>query len=346
MTRTKPTSAAAVVGVESLKTLVGAIGLHQFTVDELAEHAGVHPKTVATVIRRNSELFVRDEARSTGRQGRPSVVWSLSSEHVDELVELVSDIQEKLGPIAVHNNPDPDRVDPSLVLAMDGVSEALTSSSSDAIELVSASRNYLFAAGFDADGSPWGDSASTMNQARARVIAHTADLVEAVHTGDQLRIEKAQLLAIPAVKAASPHISAADWLPVAQGIVRVDSTALASAVVVGTAYRHYMDETFPSLVTCEIPVRGTFECLQDSRVERALHAPIPIVYEPDDWNVGALQAFVGGESSCSVVAVGEKAERFAVANHLNHTLVYDTDPPDLEKRIARAVNGIALGLTA
>ena len=60
-----------VTGVETIKTLVACLGVPDFTVDELAQQAGVSRRTVDTVVRRYEHAFDRLPSGKQAGPGRP-----------------------------------------------------------------------------------------------------------------------------------------------------------------------------------------------------------------------------------------------------------------------------------
>lgn len=82
-------SVADSTGIETIKTLLGYIGVPDFTVDELAQRTGVSRRTVDTAVRRFQHAFERVSSDGKGHRGRPPVRWKLRSDHLDELLAVV-----------------------------------------------------------------------------------------------------------------------------------------------------------------------------------------------------------------------------------------------------------------
>jgi hypothetical protein len=247
---------AGITGVETIKTLVACLGVPDFTIDELAQQAGVSRRTVDTVVRRYQQAFDRLPGGKQDGPGRPPVRWRLRTDHLDEVLEAVDSHQSALGAgwrSEVADAPGRDTVESSLIMA----AAAVTRRSDDpeqAKQLVAAARNSLAAAGFDSDGSPWTGQPDHELAGRARFIAAVADVVDSCLTGDQQRIDLAQARAMPHLEDAKRYMPATEWLPLAQRVLLAPGTdrtpGRAGAASAGTSRR------VPAPGTDRTPGRG------------------------------------------------------------------------------------------
>jgi hypothetical protein len=287
-------SLAEVTGVETIKTLVGAMGVPDFTVDELAKQTGVSRRTVDTVRRRYMDAFER--MPSTGQRGgpgRPAVRWALRSDHLDEIVAAVDSHQAALGP-AGRGEPArsrrPGKAEASLILA----AAAIGRQSDDPYEtaqLVSAARHSLSAAGFAADGSPLTAQPPEELVSKARLVSSVADLVEACASGEQARIDEAQARAMPFVVDSAAQMSVAEWLPLARRVMVAPGTVLSAPVLVAEDSVDYFTYLFPTLETCSVDtdVPPGFVCMADARADQpAVAAPVTSLVNCENPHFGPV----------------------------------------------------------
>jgi len=240
---------ADVTGVETIKTLVACLGVPDFTVDELAQQTGVSRRTVDTVVRRYQYAFDRLPSGKQDGPGRPPVRWRLRSNYLDEVLAAVDSHQSALDAdwrSEVADAPGRDSAEASLIMA----AAALARGSDDAEQakqLVAVARNSLGAAGFGSDGSPWTGQPDQELAGRARFIAAVADVADACLSDDQQRIDQAQARAIPHLEDAKRYMSATEWMPLAQKVLRAPGTVLSAPVLVEKSSVSYFRKLFPTL---------------------------------------------------------------------------------------------------
>jgi hypothetical protein len=281
-----------ITGVETLRVLAAAVGTASFTVNSMAERTGVSREAVDTVIRRHPGVFQKlDSVPGTGR-GRPQVRWQLRDDAVDEVAAKVAKLQGTAG--ASRFQPgllQPDLVDASLTLAADAVLRASADDRQAAESLVTAAQSSLRAAGYESvlDSAAGEAVPDTDRQIHlARVISAIADLVVAEIAGGADRIDFVQARALSLIIEARSSVFAEDWLPLANRVVRTESSVLAAPVeVVDDNGRALVEGLFPNLsavsdgtVDVEISA-GKFEpvmtsVLADHRVMTA----IPEIFLP------------------------------------------------------------------
>jgi hypothetical protein len=243
---------ASVTGVETLRVLAAAVGTASFTVNSMAERAGVSRDTVDTVIRRHPGVFQKlDSVPGTGR-GRPQVRWQVRDDAVDEVTATAAKLQGTAG--ASRFQPgvlQPDLVDASLTLAADAVLRATADDRQGAESLVIAARSSLRAAGYESvlDGAASEAEPETDRQGHlARAIGAITDLVAAEIDGAADRIDFVQARALSLIIDARPNVFAEDWLPLANRVVRTESSVLAAPVeVVDDKGRALIEGLFPNL---------------------------------------------------------------------------------------------------
>jgi DEAD/DEAH box helicase domain-containing protein len=226
---------ANVTGVETIKTLIACLGVPDFTVDELAQQAGVSRRTVDTVVRRYQHAFDRLPSGKQDGPGRPPVRWRLRADHLDEVVAAVDSHQAALSPgwrSELADAPDSATVEASLIMA----AAALARRPDDARQtkqLVATARNSLAAAGFGPDGLPYAGHPGQVLAGRARFIAAVAEVVDARLSNDQQLIDEAQARAMPHVVDAARYMSAAEWMPLAQEVVPAAARVLYASTGAG-----------------------------------------------------------------------------------------------------------------
>ena len=238
-----------VTGVETIKTLIACLGVPDFTVDELAQQAGVSRRTVDTVVRRYKQAFDRLPSGKQDAPGRPAVRWRLRNDHLDEVLAAVDSHQSALGASwrsEMADVPGPDTVEASLIMAAAAIARE-SDDTEQAKQLVAAARNSLAAAGFGSDGSPLTGQPGKELAARARLIGVTADVVDACSSGDQKRIDEAQAQAMPHVEDAKRYMSATEWMPLAQKVLLAPGTVLSAPVLVEKDSVKYFRRLFPTL---------------------------------------------------------------------------------------------------
>jgi hypothetical protein len=247
-----------VSGVETLKTLAGAVGIASFTVRSLAQRTGVSRETVDTVLRRHRGAFKRLNTIPGGGRGRPQVRWQLRSDAIDEVVAEVQRLQGTIGgePYGSADRPEPDLVEASLTMAADSVLRAPVDDPDTARLLIATARASLVAAGFDdvlSDTSQGSLPGASPEEERARLINAVADVVEADLTGDPAYIDLSQAKALPLVREAKASMSAEQWLPLANQVIGSTGTVLAAPVCVPDPNdRSLIEKMFPWLT----PVYG------------------------------------------------------------------------------------------
>jgi hypothetical protein len=244
----------SVSGVETLKTLAGAVGMASFTVGSLAERTGVSKETVDTVLRRYGEAFERLGPISRRGRGRPEVRWQLRPDAIDEVVAEVEKLQLAIGAerLTSADALEPDLVEASLTTAARSVLRAPVDDPGTASAFVAAARASLLAAGFDGAVSDMrGEQApkADLQGQRARLINAVADVVEAEVTGDTGHIDDAQARALALVEETKSNMPAEDWLPLANRVVEAAGTVLAAPVaVVDADDQTLLEKLFPWLV--------------------------------------------------------------------------------------------------
>jgi hypothetical protein len=243
-----------VTGVETLRVLSAAVGMASFTVNSMAERAGVSRQTVDTVIRRHPGVFQKlDSVPGTGR-GRPQVRWQLRDDAVDEVTAMAAKLQGTAGSSRFQSGSlQSDLVDASLTLAADTVLRASTDDHQAAESLLTAAKSSLKAAGYESvlDGATTEAVPETDRHGHlALVIAAIADLVAAEIAGGADRIDSVQARALSLIIDARSSVFAEEWLPLANCVVRTESSVLAAPVeVVDDNGRALVEGLFPNLST-------------------------------------------------------------------------------------------------
>lgn len=242
----------SVTGVETLRVLAAAVGTASFTVNSMAERAGVSRETVDTVIRRHPGVFQKlDSIPGTGR-GRPQVRWQLRDDAVDEVTAKAAKLHGAAGALRIESGPlQSDLVDASLTLAADAVLRASADDRQAAESLVTAAWSSLRAAGYESliDSAANEALPETDRQGHlALVIGAIADLVAAEIIGEADQIDSVQARALSLIIDAKPSVFAEDWLPLANRVVRTESSVLAAPVeVVDDNGRAVVEGLFPNL---------------------------------------------------------------------------------------------------
>jgi len=220
-----PRSTSSISGIETIKMLVGTVGLPEFTIYELAEHTGVSRRTVDTIRRRYEYLFEKLSPSKPDGPGRPTVRWRIRPDQVATVVKLVesrqSELQSALGSrwrASVAEPPDTELADSSLIMAADALTRP-AADLSDLNHLVAAARHSLVAAGFNPDGTSWAEQHDPKLTSKARLLAAVADVVDASSANDDHRMEAAQERALLQIADAVRHLPVSEWLPLGQRIV-------------------------------------------------------------------------------------------------------------------------------
>ncbi len=344
-----------VTGLETIKTLAGAISLPSFTVGSLSERAGVAPSLVTTVLDRYREAFERLPSAPQGRRGRRPAIWRLKADRIDGVAAKVRSLQSELNPDWRYQDADhpvdPDLAEASLLMAMNSVSSASRADPDTAMTLLAAARDALVTAGFNEDGSSWGGNVSELAPA-ACLVAAVADVVDTCIDGDRTRIDSAQARAFPALINAKSLMSADQWLPLAAMVVAAPSTVLCIPVLAREHDTH-LRSLFPTLSTEQEqsePVPG-FRFFRDTRFHADTRPGAAVFAEPTaavvfpepalDW-VPSETKRLAEVGECLVVS--SKTEMLPVALDLGAQFVLDRGPAETRDRIARAINSVAIGL--
>jgi len=334
-------------GVETLKVLAGAIGLPTFTVDALAERAGVSRRTVATVLQRYGQAFQQLGPSSPSGPGRPAIRWQVREDHIDDIVRRLDPIQSVVGDhVARSNAPVVDLTDAAVLMAANAIIHAPTDDPATAEALVSAARDSLASAGFAQDGSSLTPQRDEGIERRAELIASVVDVVDASVAGDQERVDQALMRAFPRLQEAMQHVTVDEWMPLAHRMLREPSTVLAAPVLV-----HEFDPAaskfFPNLelapAVADVPTG--FVCMRDVR------APAPSVFRPSsvvvfDDELASVRRIpferLGGVQMFIVVS-GDPQVLGPVVQ-LGGKFVLRRDEESTQKEIVHLVNGLAIGL--
>jgi len=336
---------ADVTGVETIKTLVACLGVPDFTVDELAQQAGVSSRTVDTVVRRYQYAFDRMPNGKQDRPGRPRVRWRLRTDHLDEVLEAVDSYQSALGPgwrSEVADAPGPDTVETSLIMA----AAAITRGSDDpeqAKQLIAAAQNSLAAAGFGPDGSPWTEQPDQELAGRARFIAAVADVADSCLSHDQQRIDEAQARAMPLLEDAKRYMPASEWLPLAQKVLDAPGTVLSAPVLVEENSVSYFRKLFPTLRARlrKKDVPAGFVFMTDTRAKLAASLiPVTSLFNFENPAEPKLKWAVTAKSEDWVV-VSRKPEVLAPAAEHGADFILHRKNETAKTEIANAVNSKA-----
>jgi hypothetical protein len=336
---------ADVTGVETIKTLVACLGVPDFTVDELAQQAGVSRRTVDTVVRRYQYAFDRLPSGKQDGPGRPRIRWSLRTDHLDAVLAAVDSHQSALGPgwqSEVADAPEPDTVETSLIMA----AAALTRGSDDpeqAKQLVAAAQNSLAAAGFGPDGSPWTEQPDQELAGRARFIAAVADVADSCLSDDQQRIDEAQARAMPLLEDAKRYMSATEWLPLAQKVLDAPGTVLSAPVLVEENSVSYFRTLFPTLKAFlrEKGVPAGFVFMTDTRAEQPI-SPDPVTFLLNFKNSAETKRrWTGSARVQDCVVVSRKPEVLAPAAEYGADFILHRGNETAKTEIANAVNSRA-----
>ena len=239
-----------VSGVETVKTLAGAVDLLSFTIDGLAKHTGVSRRTVDTVRRRYEHAFERLEESSPRRPGRPAIRWRLRPEQVDRVITVVGSLQGSLNAserLAMAEHPDEDLSDSLITVAADGLARISDCSATETIQLLSAARDSLAAAGFgavdDAETNPSDENLAK----KAAFVGSVADLIDAVRSNRQKQIDIAQAKAMSLAMSTASYMPAGYWLPLAKRVVNAPGTVLGIPLLVRESSRATVGRLFPAL---------------------------------------------------------------------------------------------------
>jgi hypothetical protein len=336
---------ADVTGVETIKTLIACLGVPDFTVDELAQQAGVSRRTVDTVVRRYQHAFDRLANGRQGGPGRPPVRWRLRTDHVDEVVAAVDSHQSALGVgwrSEVADAPGSDTAEASLIMAAAALARGYDDAA-QAEQLVAAARNSLAAAGFGPDGSPWRGQPDQKLAGRARFIAAVADVADACLSDDQLRIDEAQARAMPHLEDAKRYMSATEWMPLAQKVLLAPGTVLSAPVLVEKNSVSYFRKLFPTLRAFlrKQDAPAGFVLMTDTRAEQPTSST-PVTSLLNFANSAETKrrwAGTGGLLDC--VVVSRKPEVLAPAAEYGADFILHRKNETAKTEIANAVNSRA-----
>jgi hypothetical protein len=334
---------ADVTGVETIKTLVACLGVPDFTVDELAQQAGVSRATVDTVVRRYQYAF-DGQPEASGRPGRPRVRWRLRTDHLDEVLEAVDSHQSALGPgwrAEVADAPGPDTVETSLIMA----AAAITRRSDDpeqAKQLIAAAQNSLAGAGFGPDGSPWTEQPDQELAGRARFIAAVADVADSCLSHDQQRIDEAQARAMPLLEDARRYMPASEWLPLAEKVLDAPGTVLSAPVLVEKNSVSYFRNLFPTLkALLRKNVPAGFVFMTDTRAKQpAQPTPVTLLFNFKNSTDPRL-SWAGTAGIQDGVVVSSKPEVLVPAAEYGAEFILHRKNETAKTEIANAVNSKA-----
>jgi len=168
----------------------------------------------------------------------------------------------------MRTEPDPDLADVLITVAVDSLGQITSYQADDTGTLLSATRDALVAAGFDADGTPLLDATDKPLACKAAFVAGIADLIEAVRSNQQARIDEAQARAFSLAPAAAAHMPADAWLPLSRLVVHAPGTVLCSPLLVRRKFKSTIGTLFPALKVERTAVAPGYVQLTDSRVVR------------------------------------------------------------------------------
>lgn len=334
-------------GIETIKTLVGAVSVPDFTVDELAQQTGVSRRTVDTVRRRYKEAFERLPSSDQVSRGRPPVRWRLRSDHIDDVVAAVKSHQSALDGgwrARVAEPPGDDLAAASLTMAVSAIAH-ISDDAGETRQLLSAARHSLAAAGFNPDGSPWAHQLDGELAGKAGLVATVADLADACLAGDQQQIDQAQARALPQVALAARHMPVAEWLPLAQRVVQAPGTVLSAPILVAKASLGFFSRLFPTLRSSRQnrTVPSGFVLMADTRAEPpASSAPATSLVCWQD-PAETVREFAHAREPEDYVVVSSKPDVLGpVLDHGAHFVLL-RDHSMAKERIANIVNRRACG---
>ena len=344
-----PESLAGVSGVETLKVLAGAVDLPDFTVDGLARHTGVSRRTVDTVRRRYGEVFERLDATDRPARGRPAVLWRLQPDQVDRVMDLIGSLPGLLSTAetsALRRDPDRELADALIAVAADHLGRMVGYQANDAGKLVSATWDSLTAAGFSTDGTPLFNAADERLTSKAAFVASVANLIDAVRSNQQERIDDAQATAFSVAAAAAAHMPADGWLPLTRLVVQAPGTVLCSPLLVKKKFRTTIRTLFPSLKAQHTTRRVTPDYIQlaDSRIAHKrvddyvtsvefVNNDVELESSARTPSIADRLIFVSGNSNL-LGAAQDKGALFVLKRRSKSTRI----------SIAKAVNQLASGL--
>lgn len=239
-----------VSGLETIKTLAGAVDLPSFTIDGLARHTGVSRRTVDTVRRRYGNAFERLEEQRPRRRGRPAVLWRLRPDQVDRVITVVGSLQSSLSATersTMTESPDADLIDSLVAVAADALARVSDYHATETGQLLSAARHSLGAAGFGIDGDFLADASDEKVASKAAFVASVADLMDAVRLKRQEQIDVAQARALTLAMRTASHVPAGYWLPLANQVARAPGTVLGTPLLVTESSRAKVGRMFPAL---------------------------------------------------------------------------------------------------
>jgi hypothetical protein len=337
---------AEVTGVETIKTLIACLGVPTFTVDELAQQAGVSRRTVDTVVRRYQDAFDKLPSGKQGGPGRPPVRWRLRADHLDEVVAAVDSNQAALS-VGQRSDlagaPESAMAEASLIMAV----TALARRSDDAgqtKQLVATARNSLAAAGFGSDGLPYAGQPGQELAGKARFIAVVADVVDACLSEDQQLIDEAQARAMPHVVDAARYMSVTDWMPLTQKVILAPGTVLSAPVLVEKNSLKYFRKLFPTLQSFlrKKDVPAGFVFMTDTRAEQpAVSTPVTsLVNFQDLVETRRKLAETATRPDCVAVVSSRPEVLGPAAEHGAHFILYRGNQAT-KTEIANVVNSHA-----
>src|SRR5579859_4968025 len=94
--KTPPCNPASTGLGTDLRLLVAASRLKQFTVAELADHAGVGRELTKSFLRRSLDVE-RSDVQTRGRRGRPERLWRVRPERALKIAAHVAEVSRVIG---------------------------------------------------------------------------------------------------------------------------------------------------------------------------------------------------------------------------------------------------------
>ena len=183
--------------MEQLKVLAAALALRSFTVDEISGLSGVNPRTVRSVLRRNSDLIGRVAPQPAGQgpvgaahgRGRPVGRWKVvDSDQIRQLVreaEAMPSFEPHHASAIGAADADLDDVREAAVAVAEAALSKVGTEPDEAIQwrLITSARSSLYFGNDDdwADADPsWWEVDDSQFAVRARGVDALAALADAV----------------------------------------------------------------------------------------------------------------------------------------------------------------------
>jgi len=169
---------------------------------------------------------------------------------VGRVIAAVGSLQGSLNAserLAMAEPRDEDFSDSLITVAADGIARISDYGATETSQLLSAARDSLTAAGFgtggDSELAPSGEKLAS----KAAFVGSVADLIDAVRSKRQERIDVAQAKALSLAIYTAAHMHAGYWLPLAKRVALAPGTFLGIPLLVRESSRATVGRLFPAL---------------------------------------------------------------------------------------------------